>query len=177
MFWLIAVALGALCMWLLLQARPNTQRSSGLDLRPGTRGAAPPNAVKSLPQLAEPLELALPIDATALNKGDRVRHETFQSGTVLALDHQHIVIDFDIHGRRTLSSAHVRLYSARSADAMPLAAAIRQVNYEHLQERHRADYEREFPYDEPPDRKGPVERLSRRSPTVSGGLPSLGKRR
>jgi Protein of unknown function (DUF4236) len=38
----------------------------------------------------------------------------------------------------------------------------------------RAEYEKEFPYDKP---EPPVERLSRRSPTVSGGLPSLGKRK
>jgi len=39
----------------------------------------------------------------------------------------------------------------------------------------RADYEKEFPYDKP-SAEG-HERIHRRGPVVSGGLPTLGKRR
>lgn len=52
-----------------------------------------------------------------------------------------------------------------------LGQALRQ---QERDARRRAAYEREFPYDKPTQSD---ERLSRRSPTVSGGLPSLGKRR
>jgi hypothetical protein len=52
----------------------------------------------------------------------------------------------------------------------PVRTAVQQAR----DAQRRTEYEKEFPYDKP---EPPVERLSRRSPTVSGGLPSLGKRK
>lgn len=52
-----------------------------------------------------------------------------------------------------------------------------QMRFQSEQAIKQVEYERECPY-EPADRpKRPVERLSRGGPAVSGGLPSLGKRR
>ena len=41
----------------------------------------------------------------------------------------------------------------------------------------RAEYEKAFPYEKPNSSDQPGERVSKRGPTASGGLPSLGKRR
>jgi hypothetical protein len=58
--------------------------------------------------------------------------------------------------------------------AAPGPAPVRTAQQQARDARRRADYEKEFPYDEP---KPADERLPRGGPTVSGGLPSLGKRR
>jgi hypothetical protein len=45
------------------------------------------------------------------------------------------------------------------------------------EDRLRNEYERAFPYERSDKPQKSVERVSRRGPEVSGGLPSLGKRR
>lgn len=56
----------------------------------------------------------------------------------------------------------------------PLADQLRKAARD---ARVRGEYEKEFPYEEPPRPLPDVARVSRRGPTVSGGLPSLNKRR
>jgi hypothetical protein len=60
------------------------------------------------------------------------------------------------------------------APPAPAPTPVRTAEQEARDQQRRAEYEKEFPYD---PAKPPDERLGRRSPTVSGGLPSLGKRR
>ena len=54
----------------------------------------------------------------------------------------------------------------------PIRTAAQQAR----QERRRADYEKEFPYEQP-RQQPPVEWVGNKGPEVPGGLPSLGKRR
>ena len=48
--------------------------------------------------------------------GDRVAHQTFGSGTVLACNEQHTVIHFDQHGRRKLATRVVVLSASPTPD-------------------------------------------------------------
>ena len=57
------------------------------------------------------------------NRGDRVEHPTYGTGTVLECNDQHTVIHFDQGGRRKFASAMVTL--APSASASPSSASRR----------------------------------------------------
>jgi len=132
---------------------------------------------ESRPERPAPVPVAIRrIDLAALKEGDRVLHRQFQTGTILEINAEHIIVQFDLHGRRTLSRAHVRLYSPSEGDDRPGASVLAEMWHQQIRDHRRHEYEREFPYDDP-ETNAPVDRLSRRSPTVSGGLPSLGKKR
>jgi hypothetical protein len=116
------------------------------------------------------------IDLSTLKEGDRVVHRQFQMGTILEVTPQHVVVQFDAHGQRTLSIAHVRLYEPPEGMEQSNQSVGKEAWHGWMREQRRLEYEREFPYDNPKT-NAPVERISRSSPTVSGGLPSLGKKR
>jgi hypothetical protein len=65
---------------------------------------------------------------------------------------------------------------ARQTPRRALSAAEEETRRQ-KQARLRAEYEREFPYETASRRLAPEERIGKRGPVVSGGLPSLGKRK
>lgn len=175
LFMVILLVAVVVCVWLGV--------ARALSASPGDRPELPPDQrpdlsainVESTKQLAE--DVRSRIEISSVSEGDRVWHQKFYTGTVLEVDDQHLLIDFDLTGLRKFSSSHVLLYPPPAEGVRPLRSSLNEFYHQQRRERLRANYEHDFPYDSPPETKGPVERLSRRSPTVSGGLPSLGKRR
>jgi hypothetical protein len=75
------------------------------------------------------------------NPGDRVRHATYGTGTIIEFTDQHAVIHFDDHGRRKFASNLVVLTTAQQAPQPPVARRSQAVSeratdvgYENLNE-------------------------------------------
>ena len=61
---------------------------------------------------------------TNWNRGDRVTHAAYGSGTVLDVNEQHTVIHFDDAGRRTFATDRVVLVAAGESPTPPLTGRL-----------------------------------------------------
>src|SRR5262249_42859113 len=94
-----------------------------------------------------------------------VRHKRQLTRTTLRLGYSALVFKALLRmWRRRRAPAYLLKGEISAADITPAKAP----RNDSRQARLRAAYEKEFPYEEP-DRR-PIERTSRRGPTVSGGL-------
>jgi hypothetical protein len=75
------------------------------------------------------------------------------------------------------SAAELKRLMVALQVAPPAAVEPSRLDDPRLDAAQWAQYEKEFPYDPPPAPDSGPTRLSHRTPTVSGGLPSSGKRR
>ena len=75
------------------------------------------------------------------NPGDRVAHATFGTGTVIELNHDHVIVHFDAHGRKKMATRYAVLTAtdrvARAPEARRAGSSSERptdVGYENLNE-------------------------------------------